>query len=223
MQRIVYAALNSLSNQSIPGDAGAPPEVGDVLGAELFFDMSYLRRLDAAVAAEFTRRLTEYPMDAETLFALNALQGCVVSRAPDCPPFARVEGWLRLALGREEIAPLQEAALLLTQARLAIHAGEVAEGVAMMERAFEVSEEVGFLIELAQFFRGVRDFENAERTLERIGTVVATTGRRSADYGRLKMYLAQEKDEYEREQAALGGTRSGPAAVGARAHMAVPK
>ena len=52
-------------------------------------------------------------------------------------------------------------------------------------------------IELAQLFRAIRDYDNAEKVLERIAVLVEASGRRRADYKRLKKYVALERAEFE--------------------------
>ena len=168
----------------------------------IFANLAYLLERDELIATEFTRRLIEAPMNAELMLSLAELQRCVTSRIDACPSFERVDKWVTMTADDKPMVPLQRAGLLLTQARLRAFQGDIEAAVEMTEEAFIQSgrREVGFLIELAQLFRILKDFDNADIVVELIGEVVEKTGRRSSDYKRLKEYLALERAEFETQQ-----------------------
>ena len=199
MQRIVGGLIYNLSEGNLVAETEETPAMPERWDVPLLIDLPYLRKLDELGSAEFTHRLLNTPMNAEFMNALRELQQCVSANVDSCVPTHRLDKWMAMALEIRSIRPIQRAGLLLTHARVLAYMGDVQQAVEMVEEAFVLTgrEEVGFLIELAQLFRVIRDYDNAEKILGRIAVLVGTSGRRTADYKRLKKYVALERAEFE--------------------------
>ena len=199
MQRILSGLIYNINEGDIiPSNSDTQPQPTrwDV---PLLVNLPYLNELDQLVAQEFTDRLVNTPMNGDVMVALSEFQRCVITRVDSCPPTSRVDEWFRVVLENEAMRPIQRAGILLSYARVRAYLGDIDQAVEMVEEAFSLTdeEEVGFLIELAQLFRMLQDYDNAERVVERIAVVAKGTGRRVADYKRLKLYLAEERENYE--------------------------
>ena len=202
LQRIVSGLIYDLNEAAMLPEPMEDRRPAEHWSDPLFIDLIYLHSLDERISQEFTRRLTSTPMNAEMMIALSEFQRCATTKTATCPPVDRIEEWLTVALEVEPMRPIQRAGLLLTHARLRAHLGDIKQAVEMVEEAFIQSnkEEVGFLIELAELFRLLHDYDNADRVVELIGVAVEKTGRRVSDYESLKKYLASERAEFETRQ-----------------------
>ncbi len=209
MQRLVSGLLHHLSLGPSPAEM-SPAETllpTDLLRDDLKFGPDSLMELDRMLAEEIHHRISRFPVNAETMYAMRELRQCLVSGDDSCPPASRVDGWLEIAIHHERVQPIQKAGLLLTRSRLYAYQGDIEQAVAFLEEAYALSsEEVGFLIELASLYRVLQDYDRAEQTLGRIQLLVERTGRRSADFHRLQKYIRLEREQYERERQSREGS-----------------
>jgi len=205
MQRIVDGLLTGIEAGEVPeDDETAAPREPRLLHDELIIRRDYLEALDALIAEQFAHRLATYAMNAETIGGLLEFQRCLLTSSPACAPLERVERWLEIALALDVNAK-QRSGLLLIAAKIAAFRGDIARAVANVEEAIALMpEEVGFLFELAGLYRVLKDYDAAERTLERLRPLIEREGYRSADFRRLEALIGEERARHEAEAANAG-------------------
>jgi tetratricopeptide (TPR) repeat protein len=206
MQRIVSGVINQFEEGTLKEEiVDQKPSAPSLYADDLIFDLEHMRAIDALLLEEISHRLRVYALDAETTVALDEMRRCIGSQFSTCPPESRVDAWMDIALGREQLQASQKVSLLLGKARLASYRGELDLAVELMEQALGLTaSDISILIEIAILFGKHDDLDSADELLEKIAPLVEASGRRATDFRRLKEYLAEERAGARSQDAALG-------------------
>ena len=167
MQKIAVGLKTTLGSAPASGPVVSPPPVAAPLGAPLVLSHAHMEAVESALDDEMARRLTAYPVGAESVYTLDRLSECVSAMVPMCQPLAvKLEHWYRIALDNHRVSPEDRAFLYMSLGRFLAARGDAEGAVASMGEAVRIEPaNLGYPMSLAALHMQLQQWDVAGEIL----------------------------------------------------------
>jgi len=168
MHKIAVGIRATLDPAPASGSVGSPPPgVTDPLGAPLVLTDAHMAGVGSALDDEMARRLTAYPVGAESVYTPDRLSECVLEMAPMCQPLAgKLEHWYQIALDNQRVSPEDRAFLYMSRGHFLAARGDAEGAVASMGEAVRIEPgTLGYPLSLAALHMQLQQWDEAGEIL----------------------------------------------------------
>jgi len=164
------SAVSSESGSAAGAGEPVPSGGQGLLRAPLILSGPYMAAVESALDDEMVRRLEEFPVSAESAYALDNLSECISRNVDVCLPLAdRLERWYVIALGNPRMNPEDRALLKMSLGRFLGARGEPERALANMREAVRMApDNLGYPLSLAALHMQLDQWEEVAEILDRL-------------------------------------------------------
>ncbi len=171
MSKIAAGLSGILAGGTPSGAVEALPSVdAELLRAPLVLTGAYMAAVESALDDEIARRLTVFPVIAESAYALDGLSECMSRNVDVCLPLVdKLARWYGIALSNPRMNPEDRALLKISRGRFQAAHGEPERAVASMREAVLMEpDNLAYPLSLATLHMQLGQWDEVAEILDRL-------------------------------------------------------